>query len=172
MFADVAGFSSVTQKDENKVVRLMGELTGVLQSIFQKFNGRLVKMLGDGFLVEFGSAVEAVNCAMEAQKEVSALNSSKREDERLVIRIGIHVGDVIHTAGDVVGDAVNIAARVQPLAESGGVCITRQVVDQVERKIGYRIERIGLRELKNIHSPVEIYRLFQDSTGHRRTPYA
>jgi TolB-like protein/Tfp pilus assembly protein PilF len=118
----------------------------------------VVKSTGDGFLVEFASAVEAVTCAVEAQRMVGGSNSG-RPGERMNVRIGIHVGDVVHSGGDVLGDAVNVAARVEPLAEPGGICVTRQVVDQVQRKVDYEMVSMGVRELKNIQYAVEVFKV-------------
>ncbi len=163
MFTDVVGSSSITSENEDRGLRLLKEHAELLQSVFPKYRGRVVKTMGDGFLVEFASAVEAVNCAVEVQRELERANSTKSPDNRVIIKIGIHVGDVVHSEGDVMGDAVNVAARVQPLAEPGGICVTRQVVDQVERKVDHQMIRIGARDLKNIHYPVELYKVVETS---------
>jgi len=113
--------------------------------------------MGDGFLVEFASVVEAVNCAVQAQDEMRQVNERRSENERVHARIGIHVGDVVHSGGDILGDAVNVAARLQPLATAGGICVTRQVIDQVQGRVQYKMNRLGVRELKNIRHPVELY---------------
>jgi TolB-like protein/Tfp pilus assembly protein PilF len=159
MFTDVVGYSSVSSMDERRALKLLDEHRRVLQAVFPRYGGTVVKTLGDGYLVEFSSAVEAVNCAVDVQAELRKFNSERPEDERVMVRIGIHVGDVVHSAGDVLGDAVNVAARVQPMAEPGGICLTRQVVDQVERKVNHRITKLGTRELKNIRYPVELYKV-------------
>jgi len=159
MFTDVVGYSSMTSEDERHGLRLLGEHRSLLQSVFPKHDGRVVKTMGDGFLVEFSSAVKSVECAVEAQEAMRGLNARRSPDDRILIRIGIHVGDVIHENGDVLGDAVNVAARVQPLAEPGGICVTRQVIDQIERKVDYKTVKVGTRELKNIRHPVEVYRV-------------
>ncbi|HYC26950.1 MAG TPA: adenylate/guanylate cyclase domain-containing protein, partial [Nitrososphaerales archaeon] len=122
---------------------------------FRKRGGTEVKTIGDAFLVEFPSAVEAVECAVEMQRLIEGTGEVR-------IRIGIHVGDIVHREGDVLGDAVNVAARVEPLAEPGGVCVTRQVVDQVERKVPYAMTSMGAHSLKNIGYPVEVFRLEMD----------
>lgn len=159
MFTDVVGYSAMASKNEERTLRLLREQKSLVESVFFKFNGRVVKSTGDGYLVEFGSAVDAVRCSSEVQREMAKFNAGRPEDQKLLVRIGMHVGDVVHSGGDVMGDAVNVAARVQPLAEPGGICITKQVVDQVERKVDYKMVRIGMRELKNIGYPVEIYRV-------------
>jgi class 3 adenylate cyclase len=135
MFTDVVGYSSISEKDENQALRLLEEHRAVLTAIFPRYGGAVVKTIGDAFLVELVSAVEAVNCALEAQKEMKKFNQGRRKDEQVVIRIGVHVGDIVHAAGDILGEAVNMASRVESVAEPGGICVTRQVVDQVRGKV-------------------------------------
>jgi class 3 adenylate cyclase/tetratricopeptide (TPR) repeat protein len=162
MFTDVVGYTSMSSKDETTALELLRRYRTLLQSVFPKYEGRVVKTMGDGFLVEFASAVEAVNCAGEAQNEMAKLNSSLAQDQRIQIRIGIHVGDIVHAGEDVLGDAVNVASRVEPLAEPGGIAVTRQVVDQVEGKVRWRIESMGKRTLRNLPNPVEVFRIAND----------
>ncbi len=157
MFTDVVGYTALSSRDEGTALELLRRHRSVLNSVFPRYQGRVVKTLGDGFLVEFASAVEAVNCAVELQEEMSRFNSSLAEDSRIAVRVGIHVGDVVHSGEDVLGDAVNIASRVEPQAEPGGICVTRQVVDQVEGKVGWRMESLGQRELRNLPNPVELF---------------
>jgi adenylate cyclase len=157
MFTDLVGYSAITSADEGMALKLLEEHRTVLRDAFGRHGGTVVKTMGDGFLVEFASAVEAVTSAMEAQAALRSLNEGRQQKAQ--IRIGIHVGDVVHSAGDVLGDAVNVAARLEPLADVGGVLITRQVVDQIERKVGYRLVKVGTRELKNIRYPVELYKV-------------
>ncbi len=159
MFTDVVGYSTISEKDENLALHLLDEHRRLLQSVFPKFGGDVVKTMGDGFLVEFASAVKAVECAVEVQREMRRLNSTRKPNEKVLLRVGVHVGDIVHTQGDILGDAVNVAARVESLAEPGGICVTRQVVDQVKRKVGCQMVKVGLRELKNIRTPVEVYRI-------------
>ncbi len=157
MFTDIVGYSSITSLDEGRGLKLLGDHRSLLQPIFEKYQGTVVKTMGDSFLVEFASAVEAVNCAVQVQDEMRQVNKRLKQDARVLVRIGIHVGDVIHSAGDILGDAVNVAARLQPLAAAGGICVTRQVVDQVQSKVHYKVIRLGVRELKNIRHPVELF---------------
>ena len=159
MFADVVGYSLISARNERKALEQVAELRSLLQGVFSRFDGRVVKTLGDGFLVEFASAVKAVDCAIEAQKELARLNLGRVADDVLRIRIGIHVGDVIHLEGDVLGDAVNVASRVQALADPGGILVTRQVFDQVKGKVQSGMNTIGHQELKNIPGQVEIFRV-------------
>lgn len=157
MFTDVVGYTALSSRNEETALELLRRHRSVLNSIFPRYQGRVVKTMGDGFLVEFASAVEAVNCAVELQEEMGRSNASLAEDSRIAVRVGIHVGDVVHSGDDVLGDAVNIASRVEPQAEPGGICVTRQVVDQVEGKVGWRMEPLGLRDLRNIPNPVELF---------------
>jgi len=157
MFTDVAGYTSMSSRDERTALGLLGRYRAVLNSIFPKYEGRVVKTMGDGFLVEFASAVEAVDCAVEVQTQMGRFNSSLVDEQKILVRIGVHVGDVVHAEGDVLGDAVNVASRVESLAEPGGICVTRQVVDHVEGKVKWALEPMGTRELRNLPNPVEVF---------------
>lgn len=137
----------------------MEEHRNLLRTVFERFGGRVVKTMGDGFLVEFASAVEAVNCGVQAQTQMRQFNEGRSKNEKVFVRIGIHVGDIIHSNGDILGDAVNVAARVQSLAEAGGICLTRQVVDQIERKMDIKLVKLATHDLKNIKYPVELYKM-------------
>ena len=134
MFTDIVGFSALTQHDEPAALRMLEEHRGILRPIFPRFGGRAVKTIGDAFLVEFGSALEATECAIEAQRLLFERNRNRPQD-KIEIRIGIHVGDVVHLEQDVYGDAVNIASRIEPLAEPSGICITGPVQEQVANKL-------------------------------------
>jgi adenylate cyclase len=165
MFTDVVGYTSMSSRDEASALGLLGRYRVLLKSLFPRYEGRVVKTMGDGFLVEFASAVEAVNCAVEIQKQMGRLNASLLNERKILVRIGIHVGDVVHSGDDVLGDAVNIASRVEPLAPPGGICITRQVVDHVEGKINWSLNSVGTKELKNLPNPVEIYTVGDEASG-------
>ena len=157
MFTDVVGYTAMSSRDEGTALELLRRYRTLLNSVFPRFEGRVVKTMGDGFLVEFASAVEAVNCAVELQSEMARFNSSLDERARVLVRVGIHVGDVVHSGGDVLGDAVNVASRVEPEAPPGGIAVTRQVVDQVEGKVKWRLDSMGVRELRNLPNPVELF---------------
>ncbi len=156
MFTDIVGYTAITQKDEALALRILQAQKEVLTPIFQKHNGIPIKTIGDAFLVEFDNALDAVNCAGEVQK---LLKTQKLAGHETQLHIGIHVGDVVHREGDVFGDAVNIAARIEPLAEPGGVCISRQVYDQVWNKTDYKMTPLGTKDLKNVQYPTEVYKV-------------
>src|ERR1700730_11206506 len=159
MFTDMVGYSALAQRDERMALELLEEHRALLRPAFLKHQGQEVKTIGDGFLVEFASAVAAVGCAVELQEALARHNLGVPQDRRLQVRIGIHLGDVLRRGDDIVGDGVNIAARVEPLADSGGIAITQQVFDQVYNKIPETLARIGKIELKNIQRSVEVYRI-------------
>jgi adenylate cyclase len=159
MFTDLVGFTKLGQRDEESALRLRREHQGLLRPLFGPHGGREVKSLGDGFLVEFASAVESVRCAAEIQRVLAARNAAGAPGGPIVLRIGIHVGDVVDEAGDVVGDAVNLASRIEPLAEPGGICVSATVFEQVRNKLPLTFEGLGPRRLKNIDDPVLVYRV-------------
>ena len=159
MFTDIVGYTSIAQRDEAMALRLLEDHRMSLRAIFPKFSGREIKTIGDSFLVEFPSALEAAHCAVEVQRKFHGEKSAIPEN-RVMLRIGIHLGDVIHTAdGDVQGDAVNVASRIEPLADPGGVCISDQVYAQIKNKIDNQIIKVGNRNLKNVQEPMDIYRV-------------
>lgn len=159
MFTDMVGYTAMTQANESQAMVLLEKHNELLRPCFPKFNGREVKTIGDSFLVEFDSALDALRCAVEIQSRLHEYNVASREGSRIRLRIGIHLGDVIHREGDVFGDAVNISSRIQPLAEPEGVCISRQVYDQVHNKFDLPIATMGEKGLKNVSSPTEVYRV-------------
>lgn len=159
MFTDIVGYSALTQQNEALTLELLEEHRKLMRPLFSQYNGREIKTMADGFLVEFASALEAVHCAIEIQKAMRARNLASPAERRLEIRIGIHIGDIIHRENDVLGDGVNIAARLQPLAEPGGICISEDVARLIKNKIDEPVIALGKRELKNIQEPIEIYKI-------------
>jgi len=121
MFTDVVGFTTISQINESTALELLEEHRQILRPIFAKYRGKEVKTIGDAFLVEFGSALEAVRCSMEAQQAMRERNSDLPVEKRFQMRVGVHVGDVVHSHGDILGDAVNVSSRIEPLATPGGV---------------------------------------------------
>ncbi|MCX7108915.1 MAG: tetratricopeptide repeat protein [Proteobacteria bacterium] len=162
MFTDMVGFSALAQRDEALALDLLEEHRTLLRTAFLKHQGHEIKTIGDGFLVEFASAVAALNCSVEIQKALALRNVETSADRSFQVRIGIHLGDVLPRGNDIVGDGVDIAARVEPLADAGGIALTQQVFDQVYNKIPQTLARIGKVELKNIQRPVEVYRVMLD----------
>jgi len=158
MFTDMVGYSALTQRDESLALRLLEEHRQLLRSLFPKYGGKEIKTIGDAFLVEFSSALDACKCAIEIQKRLADRNQSVNAQGRIRIRIGLHVGDIVFKEGDVYGDGVNIASRIEPLAEPGGICISEDVARQVQNKIECQLISLGKGELKNIDLPVTIYR--------------
>jgi adenylate cyclase len=158
MFTDVVGFTSQVQKDEKGTLARLQEEEELIRPLLEKHHGRTVKSTGDGLLVEFPSALEAIEAAIDVQE---LLHERNRQPGRpsIELRIGIHLGDVQGRGDDILGDAVNLAARLQPLAEPGGVALSQQVYDQVQNKIGYPLERMGPVNLKGVQFPLGAYRL-------------
>lgn len=159
MFTDIVGFTTLAQRNEAESLKLLDRHNRLLRPIFPRFHGREVKSIGDSFLVEFQSTLDATNCAIEIQRLLNEERLSAPEESRFRIRIGIHVGDVVRKAGDILGDSVNIASRIEPLAEPGGICITEPVYSQVHNKIPNAFERLEPKTLKHVDSPVSIYRI-------------
>ena len=164
MFTDMVGYSALSQRNEALALEMLEEHRGVLRGFFPKHQGTEIKTTGDGFLVEFASALAAVRCAVEIQRALAERNQAQPAERQVRIRIGIHVGDVVRSAGDVHGDGVNIAARIEPLAEPGGVCISNSVYDQIENKVEHALVRLSRPELKNIQASVQVYKLVLDRT--------
>ncbi len=159
MFTDVVGFTALGQANEELALQLLEEHRNVVRPILAKHRGIEVKTMGDAFLVEFPSALEAVRCAVEVQMTLRDRNSAIPERRRVHLRVGIHVGDVMHSKGDILGDAVNVSSRIEPLAPPGGVCISEQAYDHVRNKMGMEFEKLEGKTLKNVSMPIDVYRM-------------
>ena len=159
MFTDMAGYTAVGQKNESRSLALVETQKKLIRPILRKHDGREVKTMGDAFLVEFPNALDAVRCAYEIQRATREFNIPVSDEERLHLRIGLHLGDVTKSRNDILGDAVNVASRIESLAEDGGVCLTRQVYDQVKNKFDVPLETLGRRFLKNVSEPIEVYKM-------------
>jgi adenylate cyclase len=159
MFTDFVGYSAIAQRDDPLALALLEEHREILRPLFARFGGQEIKTIGDAFMVEFSSALDAANCAVEVQRTLAKRNHDVATDRQIEVRIGIHIGDVMHRDGDVYGDGVNIASRIQPLASPGGICISQDVERQIRNAFTPRLEKIGPAELKNIQLPMEVFRV-------------
>src|SRR5262249_13960592 len=139
--------------------RLKGHLGELVEPKIKEHRGRTVKSTGDGLLAEFPSVVDAVRCAAEIQRGMAERNAETAEDRRITFRVGVNLGDVIAEEHDIFGDGVNVAARLEALAEPGGICVSRVVRDQVRDKLDLAFEDLGEQQVKNIARPVRVYRV-------------
>ncbi len=159
MFTDMIGYTALGQKDETLSLAMVEEQRKLIRPVLSKHGGREVKTVGDAFLVEFQNAVDAVRCAYDIQRAIREFNFSLASDKRIHLRIGVHVGEVVESKGDISGDAVNVASRIESLAEDGGVFLTKQVYDHVQNKVDLQLSSIGQRSVKNVDAPLEIFRI-------------
>ena len=158
--ADVAGYSRLIGADEEGTLnRLRAIRTEVIEPTIAGYRGRLVKTTGDGFLVEFASVVDAVRCAAEAQQAMASRNAGVAEAERIELRIGIHQGDIVVEDGDILGDGVNVAARLEALAEPGGICVSARVQEDAAGRLDVAFTDLGEQSLKNIARAIRVYRV-------------
>ncbi len=157
MFTDIVGYSTLAERDEALALDVLDRQRSLIEDVLSDFDGRLIKSTGDGFLLEFTSALQALQAAIDIQRRVAEANEAAPSNERLQIRIGIHLGDVLKRDGDVYGNGVNVAARIEPLAESGGICVSRAVHEQVRRQVNARFHALGAQKLKNLDEPIEVY---------------
>ena len=157
MFTDIVGYTALTQENESATMRLLEEHRKLIRPIFSSYGGHEIKTIGDAFLVEFSNALDATLCAIAVQ---SALNDRRlSKGDELSLRIGINVGDVIRKENDVLGDAVNIASRIEPLADPGGICVSREVYSQIKNKLPYSLGQPTSVSLKNVREQVEVYKV-------------
>ena len=159
MFTDMVGYSALSQRDEAMALELLEEHRVVVRRILSPHAGREVKTIGDGFLIEFPSAFAAVQAAVEIQQALRERNQAAPGERQVRIRIGIHVGDVVLRDGDIHGDGVNIAARLEPLAIGGGICVSEDVSRAIRNKLTFPLAALGPTELKNIDLPVSVFRV-------------
>jgi len=162
-------YTVMSEKNETLALALLEEHRTILRPVFAKHGGREVKTLGDGFLVEFASALEAVRSAQEIQQLMDKRNQSVPSERKILLRVAIHLGDVEHRNGDVYGDAVNIASRIQSLADPGGICITQQVFDHIRNNEEFRTTALGQSQLKNVQTPTEVYKVLPPKDGTKPT---
>jgi len=158
MFTDMVGYTASTQTDEKGTLELLHDQEELVRPLFAAYQGREIKSTGDGFLVEFDSALKAIQCAVDIQSRIHERNAQASATP-FQIRIGIHLGDVEQRGTDILGDAVNIAARIQPIAEPGGVCVSGAIFEQVWNKIPAKLEKLPPRTLKGLQVPMDVYRV-------------
>jgi class 3 adenylate cyclase len=159
VFTDVVGFSAHMQKDEETTLMLLNQDFETMRELCTQHEGSVLKTTGDGLLLHFASAVQAVACALAIQRAFAERSKERPADKNLMHRVGIHLGDVFVDKKDVMGDGVNIAARLQAEAEPGGICISQTVYHVVRNKLALHVTRLGPRELKNISESIPIYKL-------------
>jgi class 3 adenylate cyclase len=159
MLTDMQDYSKSMGLDESGAYARLVEHNRIMRAAIAAHHGREIKTIGDAFLVVFRSAPSAVDCALAAQRGFAEYNAGKPQSERILVRIGIHFGDVILTADDVFGDSVNLVARIEPLAGAGGVCVSEPVLEKVRKKIRLKVEPIEGATLKNIAAPPKLYRI-------------
>jgi len=159
MFTDMVGYSALAQRDDKLALELLEEHRQLLREIFPRFHGTEIKTIGDAFLVEFGSALEAAQCGIEIQRTLAKRNHDVGVNRRIELKIGIHIGDVMHRNGDVYGDGVNIASRIEQLAGAGGICVSMDVERQIRNALEARFEKFGSADLKNISLPMDLFRI-------------
>jgi len=157
--ADVKGYSLLMADDEAFTIQTIKEYRNIISSCIEQHTGRVVDSPGDNILAEFASAVDAVQCAVEIQRVLKKENDRFVEDRRLVFRIGVNIGDVVHDGDRIYGDGINIAARIEGLAEPGGVCVSRNAYDQIKKKLSFEYEYLGEQQVKNINDPVRVYKV-------------
>jgi class 3 adenylate cyclase len=169
--ADVAGYSRLTGQDEEGThLQLREHLSSLVIPKVAEHRGRVVKNTGDGLLAEFGSAVDSVRCAMDVQRGMAKRNAAVPKESRIDFRIGINIGDIILDRGDIFGDGVNVAARLEGIADPGGICLSDDVVKQVQGRVAAEFIYVGEQQLKNIVRPVRVYRVALDEGATKRAP--
>jgi class 3 adenylate cyclase len=165
MAADIAGYSKLVAEDEEETLRRLASYRGNFEDFVTRFSGRIFNTAGDAVLAEFPSAVEAVRCAIDVQESLRTRNLAYPSSRQMSFRIGITIGDVVEQEGDLLGDGVNIAARLEGLAPPGGLCVSRSVHEQVFNKLSVKFLDIGQQEVKNIPTPIHAYTLMFNTAG-------
>ncbi len=159
MFTDIYGYSRMMSRDENKAIQLLSIHDTILEDSIKKHKGQIIKKIGDSILAVFNSSIEALSCAVELQAAFKDYCEGKGEDEKIIIRIGIHVGDVIVKDNDIFGEGVNVASRLEQLADPGGVCLSNAVYDSAKSSNHFNIVKQGEVQLKNINEKYTVYKV-------------
>ncbi len=155
LFSDIRGYSKQMESDEDGMLRRLDEHNAIFRERVDQHGGRVIKTVGDAFMIEFGSAIDAVRCALAVQRALAERNERfEEETEKIIVRMGVHFGDVVERDGDLFGETVNLAARLEPQAPPGGICVSDAVFRQVRRKVDARVENLGPRTMKNIEEPM------------------
>jgi class 3 adenylate cyclase len=168
--ADAVGYSQQMGRDEEGTIRVLAAHRAVIDGIITFHSGRIISTAGDSVLAEFGSVVEAVRCAVEVQEALKTRNDTLPDESRMHFRVGVNLGDVVVKGNDLLGDGVNVAARLETLAEPGGICISSSVYDQITGKLDLGFSDIGEQALKNISRPIRVYRLSGTGAPQRSAP--
>src|SRR6201995_2595023 len=168
--ADVAGYSRLMGLDEVGTARALREHRKVTDALVAKHGGRLVKTTGDGLLLEFPSVVDAVECAVAVQAVMAQRNEGVPQDRRMLFRIGINLGDILINGDDILGDGVNIAARLEGIAVPGGICVSSSAYEHVQGKVAVTFTDLGEQMLKNIARPIRVYAISSSTNAHQSAP--
>src|ERR1700741_2301512 len=168
--ADVAGYSRLMGLDEVGTARALREHRKVTDALVAKHGGRLVKSTGDGVLLEFSSVVDAVECAVAVQEVMAERNTGVPQDRRMLFRIGINLGDILIEGDDILGDGVNVAARLEGIADPGGICVSSSAYEQVRGKVEVEFADLGEQTLKNIARPIHVYAVALSANAHHPAP--
>ena len=167
MFSDITGYSKIMGEDERAALSLLETHNSLVVPIIGRHSGQVLKFIGDAILSSYESALDAVLCAIDIQKKLREHNAAKSEKERIMIRIGVHIGDVVIKDGDIFGDGVNIASRIEPLAEPGGICVSQAVYGMVRARAEINMVALGAKSLKNIKGKITIYEVVIDQPAKR-----
>lgn len=163
MFADVVASTRLMEKDEESTIKTIKEQQTIMNTLIKLYKGRFIKHIGDAIMADFTSSVNAVRCAIQIQKKIQKRNKGKPYTKKMLVRIGVHSGDVhLEENEDIRGHAVDIASRIESMAEAGGICVSRDVFNQIKSMPDIRTARLGSKKLKNIEQPIEIYKVLID----------
>ena len=166
--ADVKGYSLLMADDETFTIKTLKEYRSIMSEQIVQHSGRVVDSPGDNILADFASVVDAVTCAVEIQKILKEKNKNLPDDKRLEFRIGVNIGDVVQDGDRIYGSGVNVAARIEGLADPGGICISRNAYDHISDKLNYGYEYLGEHAVKNIKKPVRVYKVLMDPEDARK----
>jgi adenylate cyclase len=165
LVGDVEGYSRMMHEDEASTLDTLSDRRAICDRLVAQYNGRISGSAGDSFVAEFSSVTDAVHCAVAIQQEIHQANKAQPTHKRMLFRMGVNSGDVMVKEGDLYGNDVNVAARLEALADPGGICVTRAVRDQLRDRVEFEFEDLGEKQVKNIERPVRIFRVLFDSSG-------